>query len=270
MRRFIVLFVILIAGLMASPALDGDAFTIADLWFPGGRGSYWVYDVPSLERQVTVTVCEDRVIGGKRYKALRETEQFIGTLAAVIGTGEAVEPDPFLLFRQDGIDTMRGYGKAANQAFERALQELFAAAGVPKGNLRMEFSDDEWSILEVKEDQDWTLIRIDVEARLLDTKIHGTFEVSGTAPWMTEVATEAGEFSAVCTDYLLISDIEGEVEKLRLCRMWLALEVGLVQLQVGEDICPLVEYHITDPTPAQNEAVESARKLATTWARLKG
>lgn len=261
MKRFIVLLIFILVYPVFGEDEFEDTFTVADLWFPGGVGSYWVYNIP--DGQMTIRVVEYTTLGGRMYKVIEETEPL---LASIAGT----DPDPFLVFRAGGFDQIQGYGEGANEVMEEVLQEMFMEAGFPGNIIRVKFANNEWILLDLRaEDFEWTVMKANIEAQFLGAKVQGSFEIRGSAPWITDIETDIGKFETLSVDYLQITDIEGEVEKLRYCTMYLTPHIGLVQLRVAEEKAILAEYHLEPEQPPPKQAIKTSGKLLTTWAYLK-
>ncbi len=211
--------------------------------------------------QITVTVIGGTDIGGKRYKVVEESEPFIGAFA---GT----DPDPFLVFRP-GDTYIRGYGATANEVFREGFQETLAEAGWLNKDTNLQFSDDEWSVVDLADDE-WTVTRVDAEAAIHGIKVRSSLEILGRLISVVEVETDAGAFEALLVDHVHITDIEGDIERSRFWSMWLSPGVGLVQLETGQGISTLAEYDITPDTVwTDQKAVRASNRLLTTWGDLK-
>lgn len=261
------LIVVFVIGLILPTTFPvfGQEILPADLWYPGGPDSYWIYETPSIGK-VKATVVGEKRIDGKMYKVVEEDKFLVGALF-----GPEAVPAPFLTFRgvkEDGISRIKGYGVAASKCSEEMVWEIFA--GFPKDSIKVDFGGNEWLLLRgsVVGGRKWTVNETKVEVKFFGAKTTGSFMIEGRIPQMREVETEAGEFDTFVLDYTVVNEIQGDIKKMPLCTMWLAPEVGLVQLKIGDEIAKLVEYRITLPVFPQQKVVSFGR-LYTTWAALK-
>lgn len=224
---------------------DGQFADIAaaDLWYPGGVGSRWVYNTPSSER-VTTRVVENMEIGGKIYKAVRESEPLMSIMID--------EPDPFLTFKKAEPDRILGYGKAANELFKEIFLDSFVEMGFDKANVSVQSVIDEWVILEnLIEGHKWTVMKLSAILSFMGITVRGTIQIQGEILRMERTETIAGEFETFVIDYTMASEVEGEAEEQSLCTLWLSPNVGLIQLELDGDIAgSLIEYEITRAKPA--------------------
>lgn len=97
------------------PWVKGD---IEDLWFPGGEGSTWTYEIPSIGEKI-ISVKTIQRINGREYSVIKEDGPMISILYGNCFGGDIYFPsgkfNPLLTFRtvvdQDGTKFLYGYAK---------------------------------------------------------------------------------------------------------------------------------------------------------------
>jgi hypothetical protein len=218
---------------------------ITTFWYPGGAGSYWVFDV-SDSVQSRAEVAGTVEINGLEYKRVVEEEPIL------IGL------EPFLVFRVTGNSTkIRGYAKNVNDEFVSLIVEIFRNAGLPTYGLNIIEPSEEWVMLVSPEvGQLWTVMELEIEYRVsFGTKVTGTLNIEANIPQKEEITTQAGSFEAYKTDYTMNYVIESmidweirdrETDTKYLINEWLARDVGAVKMQLSAtSIASLVEYNLT-------------------------
>lgn len=280
--RMLRLIIALTIGLtpFATCALAQEAVTAAQLWYPGGAGSFWVYKADGKE--ITLIVIEEWFeIGGEFYKFIRENTPLWGELISNFTFfGQAAEAfnhwlNPFLVFQDKG-SSLEGYGEEANRFQEDQLNK-FAPKGV---NVKLISPSKKWVILknpnvkwEVKdEDATWVWKKwkvADLDISIIQPSGERTMEagyLEGIPKGREKVETEVGEFDAFIVDYNYIKF--GTWGSGRLCRVWLTDKGPAIIKVEGKVLAKLVRYEIK-PSTLLPRAVTSRNRLITIWGRLK-
>lgn len=260
------IIVVAVAVFMLGSAFSNvfaQEMTVLDLWFPGGLGSYWIYDVPSIG-QVKITTVED--FG--RYRAVEEDHYFLDKLIGY----EFLDHSPFLTFKQRWNSRLVGYGTEVNENFRWLITSTFWDWSEMKlsENIKMKLPDDEWILLDgFSEGDKWTVSELRVTMMLDEFPlVCGIHTIEGEIEFpQLQIQTPVGEFEALTVVYWVTENINLDREKELLCAMYLVPGVGLVRLETEGEQSQLIEYHLTPfvwPKPVANPG-----KLCTTWARLK-
>jgi len=220
--------------------------TAAGLWYPGGIGSYWKYELPPAQK-TTATFTKSIKVDSKTYQLIEETVSFFGVINPTLGY------DPFLTFRQEGLDRIWGYGKAANELFEGILtdllQELLREAGFWQVIAKTQATSDEWLLLETSNiGHEWTVMQLETTSNV---GVRGLYEIGARLHEAKSIQTKAGEFNGFAAEYFTRYTIFNEFglrvaeQEEPLFIAWLAPGVGIVQVAMDNEIIGrLVEYHI--------------------------
>ena len=222
-----------------------------DLWYSGDSGSHWIYSTPAGGR-IAMTVLGDVEIGNRTYRKVIEDQQFVGLGLASL--------DPFLVFRRDNThNRMKGYAVEINRAFEESVLEYIESerieGGLRGGKIQLEHRSNEWTLFETLEvGQRWRVMEIRAYRPCIEIRcgaiagFNGGFTIEAFIPRTEIIESSAGEFKTFVIEYDMVYYFSGSVrgpKRESLCTMWLAPDVGLVQLEVdGNIIGTLSEYHI--------------------------
>lgn len=143
------------------PANFAKQISAAELWYPGGINSQWVYNQPFGEK-VTATYTKNVEFEGRTYKLVEEDNPSFWLFDP-----SELGPDPFLTFRKGETNQILGCGVAANEFFEKFIIELLIEMGIPKEILQVQSIFDEWVLLEnPAAGHNWTVMKVEVEATL--------------------------------------------------------------------------------------------------------
>lgn len=237
---------IVILLLCAGTSVLAQDPTAAGLWYPGDIGSYWKYELPPAQT-TTATFTKNIKVDSKIYQLIEETVSFFGVINPTLGY------DPFLTFRQEGLDRIWGYGKAANELFEGILtdllQEILREAGLWQVIAKTQATSDEWLLLETSNiGHEWTVMQLETTSNV---GVRGLYEIGARLHEAESIQTKAGEFNGFAAEYFTRYTIFNEFG-LRIAEQeeplfiaWLAPGVGIVQVAMDNEIIGrLVEYHI--------------------------
>lgn len=303
MKRLILIAVaVFVIGLLyATCAASSQEVSAGDLWFPGGPGSNWIYvgcgridmEVRSCPWSIndrypwmSIQDVEKKIEEWNRYKHIYESSNLLGLKS-------------FLNFRTennrvlgDGAVTNQDLAQGGTQTFIDLYEQLFPDTDISEANIQFEFLSDEWVLLETPEvGHEWTVAKCEAKAKALGKTVTGTWELRGRILEKEETKRRIMTSVKVATDpvlgdirqmewrdiletliveYEMITKVEGCRTITRsACKMWLAPNVGLVKLQIGDLLWGGVEavldfYEIIPVQPAKNPD-----KLRTTWGEIK-
>jgi hypothetical protein len=240
---------ILITCLVLSTAYNvyGQDFKAADLWFPGSINSFWRYEVyynastgkiATTGDIVTDTYNSNATLDGKTYKVIQESKPFVNYIDMLDS-----KPDPFLTFREDEKGQILGYGRSANSDFEGIFADIM--------DVEFQFSwvSDEWILIPAQPfvGQTWHFTEADISELFLwsGKTSKSKYAFQGEIQKKAKIKTIAGEFDTFvvyCYDCFKSESLTNEIKNL-VCVMWLAPNVGLVQISfddktIAGELCP--------------------------------
>lgn len=242
----------------------------ADLWYPGVFGSQWIYNT-SDDIQTILQVAGYREMGGKTYKAIRESKKFVWQATtqmtpAVHGLPEFDGINPLLNFREGGRNRIYGYGLDANIYMRESFLQAFRELGVVGGRVLIN-EGDEWLLLDDPAVGDsWTVFRFITSGFSFGVLFDDILEIKGYILREQSTETAAGEFDSLVVQYTLRARTDGY--EFASFSVWLSPGVGILKIAVeNTPIGSLAEYSINDQTPEY--AVSGSGKVTSSWARIK-
>lgn len=226
-----------------------------ELWYPGGIGSYWIYDTTS--GQTKARVLGNVVLGGITYKSIAEDEQFM----SMISDQNGKEIGPFLTFRIDNSGRVLGYGSAINKGLKETVLQVFIDEGL--GDIvQVQIGSDEWIILEETTiGNTWNVMSLKARADLQGISMTATFSIKGEIVKKENLKTKAGEFDAIVMDYSFLGEVDGDISEDPFITAWVSPNVGLIQMRYSDIDGSLIKYNVSSVNPAPQRFVDNQQSI---------
>lgn len=259
---------------ISAVAQEETTVTALDLWYPGAIGSFWTYRFNDGE-EVTLTIAEDQMLDTDVYRTIKEQgiiakpslwDPFVDLIVDFVIADRELKNfgkiNPFLTFRSEGDDQLRGYGKDANWNLEFETSREMSKVGIEHTFLP---PDEEWIILvDPSPNRRWQVASFGVA--YIGGEEH--VAVEGRIGGYRRIETEAGSFATVIVEYSFRKD---RSPGKHFCTVWLA-NIGPVQIEMkGLGKAQLVNYD-TAPTVSSLELsypVTIRHRASTSWGTLK-
>ncbi|MDD5738670.1 MAG: hypothetical protein PHY72_01945 [Candidatus Pacebacteria bacterium] len=250
------------------------ALSAAELWYPGGTGSSWVYTTPAGST-IEDTAEDTVVLDGIRYRVVKETS----TLA---GGGDDTIIDPFLTFREDGKNHIVSYGEGMNEKLKNSIVDVMIESClglIGEGQILVSSLYKEWVLLDGNAGPNgtWTVMRtrtiVDLEGLGLEDILE-IREIDGSLGPLTPVTIMTKDGPEVFQAYELrysyswsIGGPFGDDQDLKeLFIIFLVPQIGAVRIVTGDQKAnDLFEYRIL---PFE-QSVQRKGKLSVTWGDIK-
>jgi len=236
------------------PVSNGGSLN-SELWYPGGIGSYWIYD--TMSGQTKAEVLGNVVLGGMTYKSITEDEQFM----SMISDQNGKEIGPFLTFRIDNSGKVLGYGVVINEAFEEIILQVFIEEGL--GDIvQVQTGSDEWIILEdTAISNTWNVMSLKARADLLGISMTATFSIKGEIVKKEKLKIKAGQFDTIVIDYSFLSEVDGDISEDPFLTAWVSPNIGLIQMRSSDIEGSLIKYNVSSVNPAPQGFVGNQQNI---------